>query len=303
MGIDYHLYRRFHTELLEAEDTEGRRRVLAAWTGRISALFGELAPLRHRESPPLRERAGESAEWYGPALYALYAVGRVSDFLLELGCPPGEPPFPGVTGGRTPAPDELALHERFFRATGLRSFTRERSFSPFHHEIFAVVPDEGANEVTVEQVLWPGFRFGDLLFCRAGVRVRAPARLIDPVAATTSTLYFTSRRAPRNSSDLSHGWGSNSQWRTRFHRFYQDAAGLHLNWDGQIHLGPDHRPGPDEHPDIEQRRTLLLHRCLVTAPLPTDEHDRFPFEDRLTLTRSTWPLTESDLLPAAAPRR
>jgi hypothetical protein len=80
--------------------------------------------------------------------------------------------------------------------------------------------------VTVEEVLWPGFWFGDLLFSRAGVRVRAPQHLIDATVATTSTLYFTFRREPRRTNDLSHGWGSNSQWRTSFPRFYSDADGL-----------------------------------------------------------------------------
>ncbi|WP_147256536.1 hypothetical protein [Pseudonocardia hierapolitana] len=111
--------------------------------------------------------------------------------------------------------------------------------SPFHHEIFAVVSDESAPAATVEDVLWPGHWYGDLLFSRAGVRVRAPGHLIDPVTATTSTLYFTFRREPRRTNDLSHGWGSNSQWGTEFPRFYSDAEGLHLNWDGRIDIGTD----------------------------------------------------------------
>lgn len=42
---------------------------------------------------------------------------------------------------------------------------------------------------------------GDLLFSRAGVRVRAPRHLIDAAVATTSTLYFTFGREPVDPAD------------------------------------------------------------------------------------------------------
>ena len=173
------------------------------------------------------------------------------------------------------------VHTEFFTAIGLTPFAHAGAFSPFHHEIFAVVEEPGATRVTVDAVLWPGFWFGDLLFCRAGVRVRAPRHLVDPVVATTSTLYFTSRRGPRPCNDLSHGWGSNSRWRTSFPRFYADADGFHLNWDGAADVG-DGR--------LAEHRELLLHRCFVRGPLPLDEDDRHPYDDRLSLTASAWPL-------------
>jgi hypothetical protein len=177
-------------------------------------------------------------------------------------------------------PDGLALHAEFFAGIGLAPFSHAEAFSPFHHEIFAVMTDPSVTEVTVEEVLWPGFWFGDLLFSRAGVRVRH--QLIDATVATTSTLYFASRRAPRPTHDLSHGWGSHSQWRTGFHRFYSDAEGLHLNWDGDVDIDGDH----DE---ADQRRELLLYRCFVRGPLPHDEDDRYPYRDRLSLTAAGWP--------------
>jgi hypothetical protein len=204
----------------------------------------------------------------------LYGLSRVSDYLIER--------F-SVDGG-------CATHTEFFSAIGLVPFEHAGAFSPFHHEIVAVVQDPSATGVTVEEVLWPGLWFGDLLFSRAGVRVRAPRHLVDATVATTSTLYFTFRRRGRPTDDLSHGWGSNSQWRTAFPRFYSDQDGLHLNWDGETDIGGDPpalRPGwsLQETEPLDQRRELLLHRCLVRGPLPADEGDRFPYGDRLTLRR------------------
>ncbi|GAA0330261.1 hypothetical protein NE235_23950 [Actinoallomurus spadix] len=147
----------------------------------------DAAALRHRETPP--EPSGgteESRAWYQEALYALYAVSRVSDLLLELGGPAGTS-IMGRTGGRALDRAPLAVHEWFFTEVGLERLPPAAVFSPFHHEIFAVTTDEDADAVTVEDVLWPGHRFGDLLFCRAGVRVRAPSRLVDAAVATTST--------------------------------------------------------------------------------------------------------------------
>ncbi|MEW2352864.1 hypothetical protein [Spirillospora sp. NPDC029432] len=288
--IDRGLWRRLHDELIDAGDA---RAVLDGWTAATAGLLDVLSPLRHRESPQVGDD-GEAAAWYREGLFALYALSRVSDLLIERGCPAGG------TGGRTLDRAALSVHERFFGRVGLERVRHGEAFSPFHHEIFAVSVDESAGAVTVEDVLWPGFRFGDLLFCRAGVRVRAPSRLLDAGTATTSTLYFTDRRDPRPSDDLSHGWGSNSQWRTRFHRFYEDSAGLHLNWDGEKYIGEGFVAPEDDANGgltVPQRRELLLHRCFVTAPMPAGESDHYPYDDRVSLRAGAWPLDPGDVLP------
>ncbi|WP_345439407.1 hypothetical protein [Actinoallomurus vinaceus] len=115
-------------------------------------------------------------------------------------------------------------------------------------------------------------------------------------------LYFTHRRDPRRTDDLAVGWGSNSQYRTKFHRFYDDPDGLHLNWDGAQYLEDGYRASEqDANADLplERRRELLLHRYFVIAPLPADEDkgDWFPYGDRLTLRTATWPLEADAVLP------
>lgn len=273
MDLDWQYFRRLYEGLLEHDDGPGERR--AYLNGERTTAAGhlaELAPLRHRERLPSAGHTGNDEHSW--RLMKLYGLSRVSDYLIER--------F-SVDGG-------CATHTEFFSAIGLVPFAHAGAFSPFHHEIVAVVQDPSATGVTVEEVLWPGLWFGDLLFSRAGVRVRAPRHLVDATVATTSTLYFTFRRRGRPTDDLSHGWGSNSQWRTAFPRFYSDQDGLHLNWDGETDIGGDPpalRPGwsLQETEPLDQRRELLLHRCLVRGPLPADEGDRFPYGDRLTLRR------------------
>jgi hypothetical protein len=303
------------------DDVDGRRQYLNGQRRTAADHLAELAPLRKRERVPDGGYTGDDEQLW--RITKLYALSRVSDYLIELFCPEGEPPagfgvtggragidgsvtsrlesggwrtgvVPGRIGSRTTEPAGLAVHTEFLTAIGLTPFEHADAFSPFHHEIFAVVEDPSATSVTVEEVLWPGFWFGDLLFSRAGVRVRAPRHLIDATVATTSTLYFTSRREPRPTHDPSHGWGSNSQWRTSFHRFYADDEGLHLNWDGEVDIGDDPPDRPAEQLDddvpLDERRELLLHRCFVRSDLPRDEDDRYPYGDRLSLTTAQWPL-------------
>ncbi|WP_130348828.1 hypothetical protein [Herbihabitans rhizosphaerae] len=235
--------------------------VLRAHVASSAEKLAELAPLRKR----------------GPAVlahsYEMSALSRISDYLIELGYPSTE----------------------FHTAIGLTPFDQAGAFSSFHHEIAAVVPDPDATQVTVEDVLWPGFWFGDLLFARAGVRVRAPEELIDPTVACTSTLYFTYRRQPRRTNHPAHDWGSNSRWTIAFDRFYSDDEGLHFNWDGEIDLGDDPPVNPPDkppHPDgpLDRRRELLAHRCFVRAPMPPGEDDWYPYDGRLSLTSADWPL-------------
>ena len=48
-------------------------------------------------------------------------------------------------------------------------------------------------------------------------------------------------------SDLSHGWGHNSQWRTDFRRDYEESAELHYNVDGRWLIG---EPLPEGEEDL-----------------------------------------------------
>ncbi|MCX6367034.1 MAG: hypothetical protein NTX57_10040 [Armatimonadetes bacterium] len=155
--------------------------------------------------------------------------------------------------------------------------TREPStYHPFWHEIVELIEDDTLTEpVQIEYFFWPALTFGELLFARAGVRVRVQPELFIKTQAERHTLFFTFTRSWRPTEDLSKGWGSNSQWRTDFRRDYATKMGYWFNRDGRCDLTPGHLPStwsPDdcfsEELSYEEHVELLVNRCFVRTPKP-----------------------------------
>jgi hypothetical protein len=248
---------------------------------------------KYRAVPAPRESGRRTQEeWWDS--WELYALSRLNDLLLFLG---GGVTWVSVT--------ELRI--QFFTALGFEAFADESlrnariepfPYSPFHHEIVDVLSAEEGDGVEAFRVEWPGLRWGNLMFARAGVSVRAPPSLIDPFVAERSVLYFAFRRYGRRTSDLSMGWGHNSQWATQFHCFYEDADHYYFNVDGSLDLtsaetleqslaqscGGGEREDLGEDLPLACRRELLIHRHFVTCRLP-DKH-LWPWEDTLKLPKT-----------------
>jgi hypothetical protein len=182
-------------------------------------------------------------------------------------------------------------YEEFFAALGFHLYTK-RPYHPFYHEIVEAVETTGiAEDVVVDQVFWPGLMFGEMLFSRAGVRVLFRPGLLDKTMAENSRLYFAHWRLRREVADLSHGWGSNSQWRTSFRRDYETAEKFYFNVDGTRTLGKDApSSGFDEDGSelddltLEERIELLTNRCFVRCP--KEGKDRWPFDDKYELLKA-----------------
>jgi hypothetical protein len=205
-------------------------------------------------------------------LWSLYALSRVNDLLLLN--------FQqGPSAKRFPDP-RISLQEYLLFAESLAlNSVDQPSFSSFYHEIVEV--DEAPNDsqsVTLEEVLWPCLMLGDMMFSRAGVRVSGGRRHISKQLGESSTLYWTYRRKNRRCLDLSHGWGSNSQWGTDFRRDYRIDDEFYYNVDGKIDLNT---PIADsEERDVfsrEVRIELLVNRCFIRTTPP--EYDLWPFND------------------------
>jgi hypothetical protein len=205
-------------------------------------------------------------------LWTLYALSRVNDMLL-LAFQQGN--------SREPYEDPaISLQEylMFAESLGLKSI-EQLTFSSFHHEIVeAKESTDELNPIALEAVLWPCLMLGDMMFSRAGVRVSGGARHLSKQVAESSTLYWCFHRKNRPCRDLSHGWGSNSQWGTDFRRDYQLGADLHYNVDGKINLNEPiaDRDQRDDH-SREQRIELLVNRCFVKTT--RDDRDLWPFDD------------------------
>ncbi|WP_438870823.1 DUF6183 family protein [Paractinoplanes ovalisporus] len=108
---------------------------------------------------------------------------------------------------------------------------------------------------------------GSLMLVRAGVTVRAGARRLTPGVATGSTLYWAWQRRHRPVADLSHGWGSNSQWRTRFRRDYWLPDRLAYNVDADLKPAKAHPDGARDIVDVD----LLRYRCSTMTDLGSEQ--------------------------------
>jgi hypothetical protein len=198
-------------------------------------------------------------------LWRLYAASRANDMLLLR------------TAHGSAADLSVPDYADFMNRLGF-TVVDEKNFSPFFHEIVDV--DQAAKDdqpIAIVAQLWPAVMLGDMMFSRAGVRVSGGRRHVRRDIAETSTLYWTYRRDNRPCHDLSRGWGSNSQWRTRFRRDYRVGDMYVFNVDETNDL---RQPSPQEDPDgltRAERIELLMHRCFITVDKPST--DLWPYND------------------------
>ena len=265
---------------------------MSAWGGFLAqyARYRRLAT-----APPFPDGAHR---WLDDSC-TLYALSRVFEWLTigiqdRAGLGRHDPAWPRPGDFAALSREELV---GFFGAFGMEPMAALGVYYPFFHEAAAVVRDPALGDAAlVEEELWPGLWFGDLVFARAGVRVRCgPGAPLDSAIAARSTLYFAWTRVHRPTCDLSDGWGSNSQWSTDFRRDYRDGAWLHYNVDGPVRLTGDAillPPPPDERSDAEEdaalcgdltpaeRVELLTHRGF--ARTAKAHHDLWPSRDTYT---------------------
>jgi hypothetical protein len=239
-------------------------------------------------------------------LWALYALSRINDYFLVSyqiadsfypatpaqgdewrGWMAGGGAYFLVNGIVNTVSSEQ--HLDFFTNLGFTPFGRD-AYSPFFYEIVEVEVDEAVtNSIQVDHVYWPGFMFGDMLFARAGVRVRCKPGLLTKSIAEDSVLYFTYWRNRRKVADLAHGWGHNSQWRTEFRRDYLADGWFHYNVDAKRAVSDDNGLSPNSHDDDlddlteNERVELLVNRCFVTCT--KSDEDRWPYDDRYSEKR------------------
>jgi hypothetical protein len=219
--------------------------------------------------------SGEDHKYYS-CLEHLYALSRVSDLLILPFQPVREPGAEYVW----PWAPNIQLEERseWLRSLGMREIGQE-TFHPFYHEIVEVEQASDPDEpITLLETIWPGFMLGQMMFCRAGVRIRAGAHVARKDIAERSRLYWAYARNNRPPHDLSHGWGHNSQWGTDFRRDYvaEDAYYYNVDGEAEVHEGGyyldiygrvDTKADADEpYNTLPVRMELLTHRCLIITP-------------------------------------
>ena len=271
MYESFESFRELYELILRGREVPLYGHVIAPWIESNSRSTQWLHAFADRPGNPIPPATNED-------LWGLYALSRVNDVLILA--------FQGdrldEQSSRPKYKPEISLGDYllFAQSLGLKR-VEQPLFSSFHHEIVAV--EESADDdqpVMLESTFWPCLMLGDMMFSRAGVRVSGGRQFISKQAAESSTLYWTFRRNNRPVSDLSHGWGSNSQWRTNFRRDYQIGEGLCYNADGRHDLRkPFARSEDRDCLSQEQRTELLVNRCFIVTERP--HTDLWPFDDTL----------------------
>ncbi|MEV7022004.1 hypothetical protein [Kitasatospora sp. NPDC093558] len=260
--------RALYEALLDYEGADQYKEIVAPWLDRaLHAGYPDELAAAARYQPWWEHPDGHELSW------ELYALSRVSDYLLL---------------------DDAQTWQEYldlFAALGMTPIEDDGAFDPFHHEIAEVdQADDPDAPIQVLGLRWPGLMLGELLFSRAGVRVRAGAAHAERGVADAWPIYWTFRRRHRPTVDLSQGWGSNSQWRTELRLDYRTAEGDHLNVSESVAIdGYSELDEDDRLLTPAERRELLRHRTFLRTPeaakaLARSEQwkrDFFPFEWRL----------------------
>jgi hypothetical protein len=264
-----------HYQLMGYEGDDVYRDILAPFIPAGKAAMAELSCLmRLKTALPNEVRRGD--------LEALFALNVCNDHLLR------------------PLVLTRAEYQAFFTALGMSVIPQQKQFNPVLHEIVGVgsfVKEEQG--VTTGAQYWPGLMFGEMVLSRAAVDVYChPSFGLVEGIADTSTLYFTNARVRRKTADLSMGWGSNSRWRTDFHRNYVCDGKIWLNVDGSedLHKAP-HGLETVEGLPLRAARELLLNRCFVS--FDAKGQDYFPYAWTMVIegTESPWPLDPRRIVP------
>lgn len=277
------IYRKLFEGLIESKSNSVYEDVFAPWLVEAHAQREWLTQFAARPGDPYPE--ADIVE-----LCKLYALSRVNDLCIDQFQPqvqPGEHWYT-CTGGTNITVDEYL---RAFSTLGL-TIVKRAAFHPFFHEI--VMVEQSSNEddpIEIVEIRWPCLMLGNMMFSRAGVAVRGGRNYIKKEVAENSTIYWTYCRRYKRTNDLSHGWGSNSQWRTDFRRDYFVDGNYYYNVDVEPLVDvPAHRKFnlDDESVVFDewsvgsatrlQRIELLKNRCLIHADIQPDT-DFWPYED------------------------
>lgn len=281
----FHVARELFDELRQYSGSAAFREVLVPWTEKRGPMIVELLA-------PLARYGGwrrEEYRWADP-LEQAYALSRVNDVLL-LGFQPGLP-----AGAARPWAHDLHLnsqwptvtldeYENFLTDLGM-ALVDEPDFDPFLHEIVTVEPaDDPDHPVEILESLWPAVMHGELLFSRAGIRVRAGAQHVVAGIADRAPLDDVFLRRYRDTHDASLGWGHNSQWKTDFRRDYRTPTADHLHVDAEFDLDEASALGPELRFAI---RDVLRDRYASPQAEARigERNDVFASQYRVTLPRS-----------------
>jgi hypothetical protein len=250
-----------YQDLIGYAGTDAYSDVLEPWPDRHADECRWLAEFSRRADGGVAEAADED-------LCRLYAASRVTATLLlrfQAGRADGSD-YPGP-------PVSVEGFHLFHEAIGFR-VPEPTPFHPFFHEIIGV-RQAASPESPIEVIgqAWPPLMLGGMMFCRAGCVVSSGSAHVVKDIAERSKLFWAFRRKDRPCDDQSHGWGSNSQWRTRLRRDYQSPGEYRYNVDGEESLNA--AAGTVDGVEVPTMVEVVRHRCRVRTA--ADDSGLYPF--------------------------
>ena len=205
--------------------------------------------------------------------WELYALSRVLD-ILTLTFQPNKK----ADGTEWRGPElTLAEYIKFIEGLGLDAVDTIE-YAPFYYEIFEAVA--GAADFQMSDTLFPPVMLKNLLIKRGGAIVMVIPANFDLDRINDSTIYWAYRRKNREYRDLSHGWGSNSQWRTSFRFDFDQGEHYLYNSDGEINLNSPNQKVIEElneyNLSLDEAVEITVNRHFITSKKP--DEDLFPYQ-------------------------
>ena len=160
-------------------------------------------------------------------------------------------------------------------------------FHPFYCEINEA--SEGINEFKILEHLSPSVKIGNLLIKRAVVNICLNSNNYNLSLVNSSKIYWTYRRKNRRFQDLSHGWGSNSQWRTELRidletedsYIYNSSAKFDLNnFSEELKIELN-----EQNLKIDEAIELVKNRYFISVK--KDDNDLFPYDLKYKENKTT----------------
>jgi len=161
--------------------------------------------------------------------WELYALSRVLDILTLKFQPNNNKDGCDWLGANI----TLNEYEKFAELLGLKVLY-PKVFHAFDCEIFESIP--GENNFEIVKISIPSLWLKNLMIKRAGVTTTNNPKDYDLNLINDACIFWAFRRKNRGYYDESQGWGSNSQWRTRFRIDIETETSYIYNIDGKYSL-------------------------------------------------------------------
>lgn len=155
-----------------------------------------------------------------------------------------------------------------------------KHYDPFHCEIATAVAGNANFEII--DCVHPVIMLKNLMIKRSPVTISLKPQDYDLNRINNAMLYWTFRRSNRKTTDLSEGWGSNSQWRTEFRMDIETEQSYIYNFKNTLDLNE-----LDEATIAELKNynltaaeaiELVVHRQFIVCT--RDDNGLFPYDFR-----------------------